>query len=44
MEFADACMKVLHPEMAAEEGALTDEQVAAAIKDKIDEAEEERDD
>ena len=45
VEFADACMKVLHPEMAeGGEGALTDEQVAAALKDKIEEAEEARDD
>ena len=44
MEFADACMKMLHPEVADDgAGALTDEQVTAMLKEKIDEAGEKDD-
>ena len=43
VEFADACMKVIHPEVADGAGALTDEQVTAMLKEQIDEAEEKDD-
>ena len=40
MEFADACLKAIHPEMAEEDNALTDEQVTAMLREKIDEKED----
>ena len=41
MEFADACLKAIHPEMAEEgAGSLTDEQVTAMLREKIDEKED----
>ena len=43
MEFADACMKMLHPEVDDGAGVLTDEQVTAMLKEKIDEAGEKDD-
>ena len=37
VEFADACLKVLHPEVADNgEGALTDEQVTAMLREKME--------
>ena len=41
VEFADACLKAIHPEMAEEgAGALTDEQVTAMLREKIEEKED----
>jgi hypothetical protein len=37
VEFADACLKVLHPAESAKE-EVTDEQIVSYVKDKIEEA------